>query len=206
MVKIRKAEISDLDDFYAISLATAHQGGNATHLYKDPKMMGHIYSAPYLILGRDACIAVEDEFGVGGFAVGTISTRSFEDHLELEWWPNLRARYALPDEVKREVWTADEKLIHAIHNPRTAPTTVVSKFPSHLHLNLLPRLQRQGVGRSLLNAWLDMAKNRGAVGVHVGVNKNNERGLRFWSKCGFSEINIEETSFASGPIWLGKVL
>ncbi len=87
MVKFRRARRSDLEDFYAISLATGHQGGDATQLYNDPKLMGHIYSAPYLMLSRDTCLVAEDEHGVAGFAVGAISTRLFGDHLEQEWWP-----------------------------------------------------------------------------------------------------------------------
>ncbi len=206
MVKIRRARRSDLEDFYAISLATGHQGGDATRLYNDPKLVGHIYSAPYLMLSRDTCLVAEDEHGVAGFAVGAISTRLFGDRLEQEWWPNLRASYALPDEAKREVWTADQKRSHAIHHPVTTPAAVVSKFPSHLHLNLLPRLQGQGVGRSLLNDWLDIARNLGAEGVHVGVNKHNERALRFWSRNGFSGKSIGDKTLASGTIWLGKAL
>ena len=206
MVEIRKAGRSDLEDLYAISLATGHQGGDAAHLYNDPDLMGHIYSAPYLMLSPDTCLVAEDGQGVAGFAVGAIATRAFEDHLEQEWWPKLSARYALPDEAKREVWTADQKRSYAIHHPKTAPSAVVSKFPSHLHLNLLPRLQGQGVGRSLLNAWLHMARNLGAKGVHVGINEHNARALRFWSRHGFSGITTDDRSLASGTIWLGKAL
>ena len=206
VVKIRRAVRPDLEDLYVISLATGHHGGDATHLYSDPKLMGHIYSAPYLMLSPDTCFVAEDEQGVAGFAVGVISTGWFENHLEQDWWPNLRARYTLIDKAKREARAADQKRIHAIHYPKTAPTAVVSKFPSHLHLNLLPRLQGQGVGGSLLNAWLLMARNLGAEGVHVGVNEHNRRALRFWSKHGFSGISINCILLADGTIWLGKAL
>ena len=158
------------------------------------------------MLSPDTCLVAEDEHGVAGFAVGALSTRSFEDHLEQGWWPNLRASYAFPDEAKREIWTADQKRSYAIHHPKITPSAVVSKFPSHLHLNLLPRLQGQGVGRSLLNAWLHMARTLGAEGVHVGVNEHNEHALRFWSRHGFSGKSIDDTSLASGTVWLGKAL
>ena len=138
MVEIRPAERSDLEDLYAISLATGHHGGDAADLYIDPDLIGHIYAAPYLMVSADTCLVAEDGQGVAGFAVGALATRSFEDHLEQAWWPTLRARYALPDQAKREVWTADQKRRDTIHHPRTTPAAVVSKFPAHLHLNLLP--------------------------------------------------------------------
>ncbi len=35
------------DACYSISLATGFAGGDASHLYRDPRLMGHIYIAPY---------------------------------------------------------------------------------------------------------------------------------------------------------------
>jgi len=52
-------------------------------------------------------------------------------------------------------------------------------IPAHLHLNLLPSVQGQGVGSMLLRAWLGLASTRGATAVHAGVNRANLRALRF---------------------------
>ena len=43
MLNIRLFKPADLNGIYAISLATGHEGGNASHLYEDGKLMGHIY-------------------------------------------------------------------------------------------------------------------------------------------------------------------
>ena len=47
---IRPFRASDLEALYAISLATGHEGGDAAHLYADPKLMGHIYATSYALL------------------------------------------------------------------------------------------------------------------------------------------------------------
>ena len=44
MIKLRQFRSGDLDALYAISLATGHEGGDASHLYKDAALMGNIYS------------------------------------------------------------------------------------------------------------------------------------------------------------------
>jgi len=56
MIKLRQFQSGDLNALYAISLATGHEGGDASCLYQDAKLMGHIYSAPYVLLEPDGVI------------------------------------------------------------------------------------------------------------------------------------------------------
>lgn len=88
--QIRPFKEADLDACYAISLATGLAGGDASHLYRDRKMMGHIYVAPYARLAPELTFVVEDAQGVAGFVAGTVDTSAWEDRLERDWWPALR--------------------------------------------------------------------------------------------------------------------
>ncbi len=56
---IRQAKPGDLESLYRVSLETGHLGEDASHLYADPRMMGHIYSAPYLKLEPDLAFVIE---------------------------------------------------------------------------------------------------------------------------------------------------
>ena len=107
MLTVRPFQADDLDALYDISLATGAAGGEASHIYADPKLMGHIYSAPYAKLEPQLALLVEDEHGVAGFAVGTTDTTAWEERLEREWWPSLRAQYAMPPEADTSAWTQD---------------------------------------------------------------------------------------------------
>lgn len=199
-MKIRHAERSDLDACYAISLATGLAGGDASHLYRDPRMMGHIYVAPYVMLAPELAFVVEDEDGVAGFAVGTDDTEAWEDRLERQWWPELRARYADPRDVAPEQRTPDQRRASMIHHPERTPAAIVEAYPAHLHLNLLPRQQRRGVGGRLLDRWLDAASGDA---VHVGVNRANSGGVAFWRKCRFQPLTF--ASLQEGrTVWLGR--
>ena len=66
-VEIRGFDAKDLDACYAISLATGLAGGDGSHLYRDPRMMGHIYVAAYALLEPALTFVVEDRVGVAGF-------------------------------------------------------------------------------------------------------------------------------------------
>jgi len=103
----------------------------------------------------------------------------------------------------RETWTHDQRRAYIIHHPGRSPAALVEAWPAHIHLNLLPRAQRRGVGSSLLEAWLDRAAARGVTAVHVGVNQANTGGLRFWDARGFRTLTLD--GLAPGrTVWMGR--
>ncbi len=201
MSRQRPYRPGDLDALYAISLATGDSGQDAGPLHTDPRLIGHIYSAPYAILSPETALVAEDAEGVGGYIVGVTDTRAFEARLEQDWWPDLRRRYADPT-GQSEGWTADQKRAWLIHHPFATPDYVVADFPGHLHMNLLPRLQGRGVGTALLDRWL--AEVRPSGGLHVGVSRDNLGGLAFWRARGFSPIVKPTGARAGGAHWLGR--
>ena len=60
-----------------------------------------------------------------------------------------------------------------------------SRWPSHLHINLLPEARGLGVGASLMNAWLLRLRQAGSPGCHLGTLLENERAIRFFEHQGF---------------------
>lgn len=166
--------------------------------------MGHIYVGPYAEIAPDLCFVAEDDLGVAGYIVGTVDTRPFEDRLEREWWPTLRVRYPDPGAQLQPDWDADTKRAHRIHHTAVIPDAVVAEYPGHLHMNLLPRLQRQGIGTRLLERWFETALKAGAGRVHVGVNPGNAGGLAFWQRAGFERIVLPEADDSGRAIWLGR--
>jgi GNAT superfamily N-acetyltransferase len=191
MPTIRPFRSDDLDALYRISLATGHAGGDACHLYADPRLMGHIYAAPFALLEPQLALVVEDGEGVAGFAVGTTDTREWERRLELSWWPALRERYAMPAEADATGWTPDQRRAFMIHRPTLTPPLVALSYPAHLHLNLLPRLHGRGVGRKLFERWTSVANARGATTLHVAANQANIGAAKFWRKIGFADLALD---------------
>jgi GNAT superfamily N-acetyltransferase len=199
-VSIRPFRADDLDALYAISLATGFEGGDASHLYADPKLMGHIYAAPYALLEPALALVVEDGEGVAGFAVGTTDTAMWERRLEESWWPALRQRYAMPAQKDVAQWTADQRRAFMIHRPSSTPAIVARLYPAHLHMNLLPRLQRQGVGAKLFARWTEAASTQT---LHVAVNRANTSAFGFWRRMGFSDLVLDGLP-EGRTVWLGR--
>lgn len=201
--QIRPFSEGDLEACYAISLATGHAGGDGSPLYRDPRMMGHIYIAPYALLDPALTFVIEDARGVAGFAAGAVDTIAWEHRLENDWWPSLRRHYADPVGVPPDEQTADQRRAAMIHHPAATPVEIAARYPAHLHMNLLPRLQRRGFGSLLLGTWLAAARTRGARSFHVGVNRMNAGALHFWEAQGFAALTFDPAT-ASRTCWMGR--
>jgi|SRR6185312_14190154 len=186
MAQIRPYRASDRDAIYRICLETGLSGKDATHLYKDPLLIGHIYAGPYGTLEPESAFVLEDEAGVGGYILGAFDTHAFEKRLAAEWWPRLQAEYANPDGAAQDL-AYDDRMRWLIHNPSRTPRRVTEPYPSHLHIDMVPRFQGAGWGKRLIDAWLGAMKARGSRGAHLGVGFANERAVRFYRTYGFIE-------------------
>ena len=188
---IRPYQPNDLNALYDICLKTGDTGEDATHLYDDPRLLGHLYAAPYAVLEPDLTFALEDAEGVCGYILGAFDSKAFDERLELEWFPELRERYPRPA-GNPETWTRDERIINEFYEYRSDSDNLLENYPSHLHIDLLLRAQGQGNGRALMETFLKTLKAKGSPGVYLGTSPQNRRAERFYIKMGFHELKRQE--------------
>jgi len=200
MAEIRAFRPKDLDGLYSICLVTGAGGEDATALYRDPKLLGHIYAAPYALLSPHSVFVAEDTEGLGGYIVGAQDTRDFESRLEAEWWPRLRELYPDPAGGPRADRDRDQLMSYKIHHPDRTADEIVEAYPSHLHINLLPHLRGAGIGRRLMERWLAAVREMGSRGAHLAVGAGNWRAIRFYRACGFHQLQRPSRE-ASAAVW-----
>ncbi len=189
-VVIRPFHPSDLPALYRICLLTGDVGGDASRLYRDPDLLGHLYAGPYPMADPGLTFVVVDEDGLAGYIVATADSARFEQWLEESWWPVLRERYPLrPDP---QDGTQDQVLVARVHEWEGADASLLERFPAHLHVDLLPRVQGQGLGRRLIETLAAALRERGVPGVHLGVDSRNEGAIAFYGRVGFVEARRHE--------------
>jgi len=185
---IRPYQPADLDDLYRICGQTADNGQDATAFFGDPMLPGHVFAAPYAIFEPSLAWVAEDPAGVAGYVLGALDTRAFEERLERDWWPALRARYPDRRRLAGHPTEPERLVLQGIHQPFIADPALVSRYPSHLHIDLLPRLQGRGFGRGLIETLLAALRANGSRGVHLHVGRANERAAGFYRHVGLTEL------------------
>ena len=84
------------------------------------------------------------------------------------------------------MWTKDEELIHLFYHPELPED--FHDYPSHLHIDLLPRAQGQGMGKKMMDHFLNYVKESGSKGLHLGLSIRNKRAIQFYKKYGMKEL------------------
>lgn len=193
MSSIRPATIADLPGTYRVCLLTGDASRDATAIYRNPDLLGHLFVGAYVVGEPELAFVVADDDGVAGYGLAAADTRAFEAWSEAHWWPTLRAQYALRDDGSPEA-----ELIAQVHAPWRAPESLLRDFPAHLHIDLVERVRGRGVGRLMIERLLAELRARGSTGVHLDVAATNDNGISFYRHLGFRDIERGEDSNLMG--------
>ncbi len=156
-------------------------------MYDDPDLLGHVYAGPYLALEPDFALVVEDDGGVAGYTLGAPDTRRFISAWGERWLPRLAGHYPEPAQPDGP---PSERVRWLLHHPeRMDRGGILERYPSHLHIDLLPRAQGRWLGRALITALFERLSDAGSPGVHLGVHPDNERAIAFYRKLGFADLD-----------------
>jgi ribosomal protein S18 acetylase RimI-like enzyme len=187
MVTVRRYQPFDLPGMYQVCLRTGDSGRDATHLYRNPDLLAHIYAGPYPVADPGLSFVAVDEQGVLGYIIATADTSTFEAWQEDHWWPVLREQYPASLAQDPGDGTQDWQQIAHIHRARPTPDDLYEKYPAHMHIDILPRGQRSGLGRRLVTTLTDALRARNVPGLHLGVGSRNVGAFAFYQAIGFRE-------------------
>ena len=187
-LRVRRARPGDQPGAYYVCLKTGNHGEDAEALYRDdPDALGRIFVGPYLAFEPELSFILEDAGGICGYALGARDSRAFYARYDAEWRPRLCAEFAAPAGDAAQ-WTAVQHVHHAYHHPDYFCPEPYDRYPSHLHIDLLPRAQGRGHGRGMMEQVMAALRTRGSPGAHLGVSLRNTRAQAFYSHLGFREL------------------
>jgi ribosomal protein S18 acetylase RimI-like enzyme len=185
---IRPARRGDESGAYHVCLKTGDSGQDGEPFYRDdPDALGRIYVGPYLAFEPDLSLILEDGDGICGYALGARDSRAFYTRYENEWRPDLWKRFPEPRGDRRHC-TRLEQVYHAYHHPDYFCPEPYDAYPSHLHIDLLPRAQGRGLGRRMIGQLTTSLREQGSPGAHLALSERNTRAFGFYQRLGFGEL------------------
>jgi ribosomal protein S18 acetylase RimI-like enzyme len=190
---IRNYHAGDDAAAYYVCLKTGNHGDDGEPYYaEDPDALGRVFVGPYLKFEPNLALILEDDRGVCGYALAALDSREFYDRYERQWRPDLCNRF--PEPVgDRSTWSRVQSIYYLYHHPDYHCPEPYEKYPSHLHIDLLPRAHRQGHGRRMMIQLMDRLRTSGSPGAHLGMSAVNDRAFHFYVSLGFVELEREGT-------------
>lgn len=180
-----------------VSFATGYFGRPAERFFPDRKLFEDLWIAPYFTDHGCCNFVAEDGEHVVGYIIGSCDTAAYRRYMAslsvrlIGSW--LRGRY--PD-----FGPSMRYLLRAARYP--SPTASTDHFPAHLHVNVLARARGHGLGKRLLEAFLECLVERGVHGVHLSTTVENEVALGLYRAFGFA-VWERQRSRLWRP-WLGR--
>lgn len=188
MSRIRPYRPSDRAAVYEVCTRTADAGADATGVFTDDSLWGDLFAVPYVERHPDLAWVVEtDDERVIGYIVATDDTDAFATWFRDEWWPTLQDRYPQPAEPT----TREERMIEHGYAQAPGRNANAAEYPAHLHIDLLPETQGQGLGRRLIETLFAELSRRGVRGLHLGMDPKNTGAAAFYERLGMTPLPAE---------------
>lgn len=151
---------------------------------------------PYVEHETSHCFVAESSEGqLVGYIFSTPDIRHFESEVlplyvgaVREAFAGLTSRISIKE---RELW---EGYFRHLDCMEATLKPILADYPSHLHINIHPDFQRQGLGHCLMDALLSHHRNSGTPGIYLRVAEDNRKGVTFYRKYGFHELPSPENT------------
>lgn len=191
MTAIRPFRAGDESAIARICLLTADAGQDATGILPDDDLWAVVFALPYVQRHPDFAFVADDDTGTpAAYILAAPDTRAFDAWFRDEWWPQHRDRWPLPARAdrSREAAIIRSAWRRGTENPQPEAEQLEAAYPAHLHIDLLPHLQGQGLGRLLIGTMLDRLRAASVPGVQLGVDPRNTGAQAFYSRLGFAPL------------------
>ena len=188
-VEIRQIDYPrERDALHHICVEAGEGGRSLAADLRDPTLLGGFYAVPYAEYDPGMCLMLRIDSRPLGFILGTDDTAAFARWFNSTQLPKLRQASRHLD--GKAASAAEARLLEDIRRGMEV-LDFCRQYPAHLHINILPEAQSRGLGKRLMNEFIDLLQDRQVTGVHLGVGAENAQAIGFYESFGFTLIAWE---------------
>jgi ribosomal protein S18 acetylase RimI-like enzyme len=199
-VIIRKYTRDDHAGIGEILYATGFLGEDlaGTGLFNDHRLFELVNTEGYLrFLPGNCFVAIDNATGrVVGYILGATDSREWGRTFTHRMYWRIALRGFLVS-----WWRYPESFRHVLGWARgfaDVEGPYVDEYPAHLHINVRPGCQRQGIGEGLLKAYENHLAALGIPGVHLVTSNRNAKALPFYARHGYVMLGEKAGTYYRG--------
>lgn len=189
-VSVRPFRIEDRPIIRRISHRVGYMGQPADWYWRHGESFADIWTAYYTDQEPESLLVSVRHGEAVGYLAGCVDSRVAPTPAQA------LTRYAVRYTLFARPGTATflwRGLLDSILQRGTPSGTLEDpRWPSHLHINLLPEARGCGAGAALMEAWLTRLREVGSPGCHLGTLLENERAIGFFERMGFKRFGAPQ--------------
>ncbi|GAA1778237.1 hypothetical protein GCM10009795_025470 [Nocardioides hankookensis] len=185
-IEVRPYDVADRAELVDVVFQAAAEGAPGSEVWGHSASLAEIYLTPYLDLEPASTFVVLANGRPAGYLAGCVDDASFPSEeartkaaiRKYGLWRRsgprrffLRAAYDSAVCRVRRVPVAG-----GFHDPR---------WPSHLHIDLMPAARGTGAAARLMELWFERLREVGSPGCYLQTSYENSRAIAFFERAGF---------------------
>jgi ribosomal protein S18 acetylase RimI-like enzyme len=195
VVTVRRFILADAAPVCRISADTAQYGDPVELMLNDRRLFVDIFVRPYLIHFPHTCWVAEHNGQVMGYLTGCLDTARleglFRQSVLRAGGRALTGKYRLGWRTLR---VGIGYLREVLSHPPTADPCL---YPAHLHINVSAPYRGQGIGRRLMQVFLDHCRAEHVPGIHLNTSDQNTAALHLYRRLGFDVLHRYDSPYKS---------
>jgi ribosomal protein S18 acetylase RimI-like enzyme len=183
MTGIRQYAAGDREAVQDICYLTGYMGDSAERFWRHKKSFVEAWTSYYIDREPESLYVATRDDVVVGYLTGCVDT-SLATKTKGSITSLIRRHWLLfRPGTAGFFWRG---IVDSIRYKNVATDEFIDeRWPSHLHINLLPAARGSGLGRALVERWFDQLRQSGSPGCHLGTLVENTRAVVFFEKVGF---------------------
>jgi len=181
--------VKETDEHALIDICFTTGDPSLKRIFPEPRLFSHFWCLYYLWYESENCFVAEDteKKKVIGYIISTKDTIKQEKDFEEKIGPLIKKRMK---EVRVRSLISKIYAYFIIHKSLSSKRRkMLEKYPAHLHINILPEYQRQGIGHKLMGKLEQHLIKNNILGFHLEVGSKNTLGISFYKKYGLKDIS-----------------
>lgn len=193
MVQIRGYQPQDRNAVINICWRTGYMGESAAGRFDDPYLFGLLFCVYYIDYEPKNCFVAEDEKTgqVIGYILSSLDSKKQEEQFRKNMIRKIAVRAFL-----YTLWRHPRTFRVFWHFKKNGEEetkilneeVLLAPYPAHLHIDIIPDYQRQGIGTQLMETLENHLKDHNVKGVHLGTSERNTKAVQFYRKLDFKVI------------------
>lgn len=181
------------------------EGLEGREYFEDKQLFFMIFIAYYVRFEPEHCFVAMDDASqdVVGFICGTPDTNRQEKRFTCKMIWRIALRTMLVTMWRHsKTFVTLLKLGKVLTEMRSNPeitAKIHTRYPAHLHINVLPEYHRAGIGTLLLKHFEKHMTEFGVEGIHLETSSRNHKAVPFYHKYGYTVV--KEAIITSHPVF-----